>query len=264
MANDEWVRAAMTDDMMVVELLLRLKQAQAASPAKYTAVFLLKWGMRQPRTRLAMRCGGVERRKEDDSSIRCSPTTPLSWSGGGGEASPSGTADGFEETSRHNSRSPPGSRSKITSTSEATSVSLKRSRKKKTFSELKEEENLLLKERIHLKKELAISRATFKKQRATNENLKRIKLDLGSQPANNSYSIFNEQEKRNCCQKENSEAPPKPRHTSGENQSLSYSSEAHKAVSIQDQSFLLPDLNMMPLEEDSTSEIAWNEMMKIS
>ncbi|KAF5726262.1 hypothetical protein HS088_TW23G01004 [Tripterygium wilfordii] len=149
MAKDEWVRAAMTDDMVVVELLVRLKQAQAASPGKYAAVFPFKWGMRQPRSRLAMRCGGVERRKEGDSSTRCSPTTPLSWSGGGGDASPSGTADGLEETSR----SPSGFRSKIASTSEATtSITLRRKRNKKAFSELKEEEILLLKERIHLKK----------------------------------------------------------------------------------------------------------------
>ncbi|XP_038698704.1 transcription factor MYB101-like [Tripterygium wilfordii] len=40
MAKDEWVRAAMTDDMVVVELLVR--------------VFLLKWGMRQPGMRLAV------------------------------------------------------------------------------------------------------------------------------------------------------------------------------------------------------------------
>ncbi|KAF5743343.1 hypothetical protein HS088_TW09G01411 [Tripterygium wilfordii] len=254
MAKDEWVRAAMTDDMVVVELLVRLKQAQADSPTMCAAVFPLKWGMRQPRSRLAMRCDGVERRKEGDSSTRCSPTTPLSWSGRGGEASPSGTADGLEETSRQNSRSPSGSRSKITSTSEATSITLKRSRKKKTFSELKEEENLLLKERIHLKKELAILRATFMKQRATNDNLKRMKLDLGFQPVMNSSSISNEEDNGNCCQNKNSEAPSMPRIPIGENHSLSYSSEVHKDVSILEPSFSLPDLNMMPLEEDSTFE----------
>jgi hypothetical protein len=31
MAKDEWVRAAMTDDAVVVELLVGLKQSQAAS-----------------------------------------------------------------------------------------------------------------------------------------------------------------------------------------------------------------------------------------
>jgi hypothetical protein len=31
MARDEWVRAAMTDDAVVVELLVGLKQSQAAS-----------------------------------------------------------------------------------------------------------------------------------------------------------------------------------------------------------------------------------------
>jgi hypothetical protein len=31
MARDEWIRAAMTDDAVVVELLVGLKQSQAAS-----------------------------------------------------------------------------------------------------------------------------------------------------------------------------------------------------------------------------------------
>ncbi|KAF5726261.1 hypothetical protein HS088_TW23G01003 [Tripterygium wilfordii] len=100
-------------------------------------------------------------------------------------------------------------------------------------------------------------RATFKKQRATNENLKRIKVDLGFQPAKNPNSIFNEQEKVTCCQKKHSEAPLLPRHATGENHPLSYSSEAQKNVSIQGPSFVLPDLNMMPLEEDSTSEAVY-------
>ncbi|CAN1287864.1 hypothetical protein LINPERPRIM_LOCUS19750 [Linum perenne] len=111
----------MTDDTVVVELLVRLKQSQATAPASSCgAVIPLRWGLRLPRSKSAaaaasasggsMRCDVVSRRKEGDSSTRCSPTTPLSWSGGGGAESPSAAADGYEETSH---RSPSGSRSKV-------------------------------------------------------------------------------------------------------------------------------------------------------
>lgn len=118
MVKDDWIRAAMTDDGVVVELLVRLKQAQAAAPAKPQAVIPLRWGLRLPRSKAATavssgRCDVVCRRKDGDSSARCSPTTPLSWSGGGGAASPSATADGFEDTSPHVSRSLTSARSKV-------------------------------------------------------------------------------------------------------------------------------------------------------
>lgn len=101
-----------------MELLVRLKQAQAAAPAKPQAVIPLRWGLRLPRSKAATavssgRCDVVCRRKDGDSSARCSPTTPLSWSGGGGAASPSATADGFEDTSPHISRSLTSARSKV-------------------------------------------------------------------------------------------------------------------------------------------------------
>ncbi|KAK7261991.1 hypothetical protein RIF29_28318 [Crotalaria pallida] len=54
----------------------------------------------------------------------------------------------------------------------------KKLRRKKTLAELKEEENLLLQERRSLTNELASLRATVEKHRATNESLKRMKLDL--------------------------------------------------------------------------------------
>ncbi|KAK8513539.1 hypothetical protein V6N12_052721 [Hibiscus sabdariffa] len=184
--KDEWVRTAMTDDNVVVELLVRLKQARTSPPAPKPVVAGLKWGIRQPRSKaLSMGCD-AKRDGDFNVSNRRSPTTPLSWSGGGGSASPS-TADGFEETSKQVSRFPPAapSRSKGTAANETTSTTTKRSRRKKTFAELKEEENLLLKERVSLKKEMASMRATCKEQRARNENLKRIKLDLNLQLAKN-------------------------------------------------------------------------------
>ncbi|CAN1148593.1 hypothetical protein LINPERPRIM_LOCUS38208 [Linum perenne] len=108
------------DDTMVVELLVHLKQSHATAPASGGgAVIPLRWGLRLARSNSSaaasasagsMRCDVVSRMKEGDSSTRCSPTTPLSWSGGGGAESPSVAADGYEETSH---RSPPGSRSKV-------------------------------------------------------------------------------------------------------------------------------------------------------
>ncbi|GMI92465.1 hypothetical protein HRI_002915800 [Hibiscus trionum] len=234
--KDEWVRAAMTDDNVVVELLVRLKQAQAAPPAPKSAAVALKWGIRQPRSRpMSMRCD-AKRDGDFNASTRRSPTTPLSWSGGGGAASPS-AADGFEETSKQVSRLPPAalSRSKGTAGNETTSTTTKRSRRKKTFAELKEEENVLLKERVSLKKEIASMRATCKEQRARNEDLKRMKLDLNLQIAkNDSEEVLSSQ----------------PSHAVEDRKEILDSSSVGKAV--------LPDLNMMPVEDDSVTETFYN------
>ncbi|KAJ1376976.1 hypothetical protein SESBI_49379 [Sesbania bispinosa] len=64
-------------------------------------------------------------------------------------------------------------------------VTTRKSRRKKTLAELKEEESLLLKERRSLKNELASLRLIVEKRRATNESLKRMKLDLESQQNSN-------------------------------------------------------------------------------
>ncbi|EOY29384.1 hypothetical protein QUC31_020822 [Theobroma cacao] len=268
MVKDEWVRAAMTDDNVVVELLVRLKQAQAVPSAPKSAVAALRWGMRQPRSKsMSMRC---DAKKDGDFNVgtRGSPTTPLSWSGGGGAASPS-TAGGFEETSRHALRSPPAapSRSKGTAAAnETTSTSTKRTRRKKTFAELKEEETLLLKERVYLKKEIASMRATCKEQRVRNENLKRIKLDLNFHTAKNSSLIVDEPEEKVPCSKFCQRVPSSldyiptttlPSHSLDDRKPLLDSCDAGKADSSGDSYFLLPDLNMMPAEDDSGTEMLY-------
>lgn len=123
--KDDWVVAAMTEDDMVVELLLRLKHAGtvvADNPALNLPP--LRWGIRQRRSRSSRFGGGggvLVSLKKDVDSARASPKTPLSWSGGsgsgGGSASPSAaTADGFEDTSRQASCSTStGSGSKVPS-----------------------------------------------------------------------------------------------------------------------------------------------------
>ncbi|CAK9169744.1 unnamed protein product [Ilex paraguariensis] len=205
MSDQEWVKAAMTDDSMVVELLVTLNQA---TPPPKTAL-PLEWTVRQPRSKTMT----------VKSTTRASPTTPLSWSGatsfsggaGSGSGSGSGGAidGGLEESSRPLPKRSVGSdttRSKvrvcalfllfffsgivsfidivitspvagdITGTSERTTS--KRSRKKKTLAELKEEEVLQLKEKRRLTRELACICSTLEKQRATNESLKRMKYDV--------------------------------------------------------------------------------------
>ncbi|EEF46908.1 uncharacterized protein LOC8274217 [Ricinus communis] len=272
MGKDEWVRAAMTDDRVVVELLVRLKQApDEAVSSKPQPVIPLRWGLRLPRSRPAtasassLRCDNnnndvvlVSTRKDGDSSTRCSPTTPLSWSGGGGSASPSATADGFEETSR---RSSPAVRSKVTAETASTTTNTKRSKRKKTFAELRIEEGLLMKEKMHLKKELASLNATFNEQRSRNENLKRIKLDLNLQYAENSSSARDEMEEAICSRSHQREPSSSnqiisilPMYAKGDDNTQSGSCQTHEAVSDHDKSFLLPDLNMMPTEEDPATE----------
>ncbi|WCJ30358.1 hypothetical protein M5689_011923 [Euphorbia peplus] len=235
--KDDWVIAAMTDDNVVVDLLVRLKQP------KPQPVIPLRWGLRLPRSKppsqpsLSLRCDIKPRDTDRDFPARFSPTTPLSWSCGGG-------AGGSEETSSSRrvsrSRSPNGDddgavRSKGTTNAESasTATTTKRSKRKKTYSELKEEEDLLMKESIHLREEIANLNATFKQQTARNDDLKRIKVDLNLQ-----------------CVKLSSFAPEGPTPIYSQQNGR----DSGSCDSNHDRSFLLPDLNSMPLEEDLSSE----------
>lgn len=229
MMKDEWIRAAMTDDSMVVQLLVRLKQAHSSPPSKSPVLLTpFKWGLRLPRSRPALRCDAVASRKEGDST-RGSPTTPLSWSGGA-----SHSTDGFETSSLPTNRSP-AARSKGTATSETAATTSRRSRKKKTFAELKEEESLLMKERIYLKRDLASLRATVKEERAKNERFKKLKLDLGLKFPNKSTTYG----EAHC------DEVPQP------DSCISREEDAS-----QERYFVLPDLNMMPSEVDFGSEMS--------
>ncbi|KAL5559713.1 hypothetical protein UlMin_035924 [Ulmus minor] len=256
MVKDEWMRAAMSDDMLVVELLVRLKQSQAASPLKSpqpppipqpATMLPFSWSVRMPRSR-PLRCdsAAVSQRKHGDST-RCSPTTPLSWSGG---ASPSATADGFEESSKP-------TRSKGTATNESASTINRRSRKKKTFAELKDEEGSLLKERAYLKRELAKLRATCKGHRVENESLKRIKIDMGLhsakhvKPEGQGRTASSQPHKRATSALDNV-SYNLPRQASHNDHLQSDScGDASETTSKRDSFFLLPDLNSMPSEEEA-------------
>ncbi|KAK4267625.1 hypothetical protein QN277_024378 [Acacia crassicarpa] len=182
MCDDDWVKLAMSDDSLVVDVLLHLQQAPPPTTTtnnNYSSCLHLNWTVRQRRSRSAPRHVGLSANKKDEPT-RASPTTPLSWSGA---TSPSGgggggaAADGSEESTRH-TKPLKTSRSKVANPSETTTT--KRSRRKKTLAELKEEESLLLKERKNLKSELASLRHTLVEHRATNERLKRLKVDWES------------------------------------------------------------------------------------
>ncbi|XP_058195808.1 uncharacterized protein LOC131312091 isoform X3 [Rhododendron vialii] len=184
MSDEDWVKAAMTDDSVVVELLFRLHRSTPPPPSKKGShpSRPLEWSVRQRRSKPIPHQAAEKKRKKPAPTARDSPTTPLSWSGGatsvsGGCSASAAAADGFEESSVSPAKRTDAARSKVTATNETTTN--KRAKKKKqTLAELKEEEILLVKERRHLKRELATLRATVEKQRATNESLKRLKTLL--------------------------------------------------------------------------------------
>ncbi|XP_057739384.1 uncharacterized protein LOC130956365 [Arachis stenosperma] len=219
MAKDEWVTTAMTDDTLVVNILLRLKNSLSDENNSNSKLLPFTWGLRQPRSCSRSRTTPPTSRCCDAAaSTRRSPTTPLSWSG---------TADGYEDSTRNNV-----ARSKGTATTTATSgytvnssIPTSKCRRKKTFAELKEQETSLLKERTYLKKEIEHLNANFEAQRAQNETLKRIKRDMSLKHQKNPSSKSDEE-----CYKPSLGALVE--------------TKSHAA------SFLIPDLNMMPCDDE--------------
>ncbi|KAA8541962.1 hypothetical protein F0562_023114 [Nyssa sinensis] len=253
MSDDEWVKAAMTDDSMVVKLLIRLHHA--TPPKRDSPALPLDWSVRQRRSKPMLHA--------KKPTARASPTTPLSWSGATSHSG--GAVDGSEESSRTPAKRSDATRSKVTAASEGTTT--KRSRKKKTLAELKEDEMLLLKERRHLKRELATLRVTLEKQRATNESLKRLKIDLQSQPVKERGTTVASEEAATDQTQENvvasgpipSMLPPTVTgdhlDASGEPFPLKGLLEVQKEVPKQETAFMLPDLNL-PLEGHPSSEVS--------
>ncbi|GMG98963.1 hypothetical protein Nepgr_000803 [Nepenthes gracilis] len=234
--KDEWFLAAMTDDSVVAELLLGLKQSDSdpSRPKRPPSPFQpLDWGLRQPRSKAMPSKRGLH-------PTRRSPTTPLSWSAGGGASH----SDGYEESSGPYARFPT-VRSKNVGTNNIVVAALrKRMKRKKTFAELKEEESSLLKERSFLKRELATLRVTLKEQRSVNETLKRMKIDFCVESeTTKSGEMLNETDVSTL------EAAPSnvPKHIACNDDQ---DSEADRSSTIEQHAiFALPDLNMIPEEE---------------
>uniref|UniRef100_A0A7N0T9Y2 Uncharacterized protein n=1 Tax=Kalanchoe fedtschenkoi TaxID=63787 RepID=A0A7N0T9Y2_KALFE len=258
--DDDWAAAAMAEDALVVDMLLRLKRStRHGRPwAGRLAADLAPagWGATQPRSSSAsagVHSGAKRSEERIGRSRRCSPSTPLSWSGGSG-----GGVDGCEASCLPAANRSPSSRSKITlAGSEVNGASSSKARKKKTYAELSEEEDMLLKERMHLNQELAMLGATVMEQRAENENLKRIKLDLSTQlmknnqcPASAAAGGAGDAPSRQAVIEAVPSAFIPSRHTPS---STSCKPESDIILPAQKrENFVLPDLNMMPSELDST------------
>ncbi|KAK4427956.1 hypothetical protein Salat_1564600 [Sesamum alatum] len=245
-ADEEWVKAAMTDDMMVVELLLRLHHAPRRQPplkpAAVAGALPLEWSVRQRRSKSV----SVNNHPKKPAH-RASPTTPLSWSGAtsfsGGSAGAGGV--GSEESSRPIPlKLSNAARSKVNADSDKTTS--KRSRKKKTLVELKDEESWLLKERIDLKRQMAALRMDLERQKATNEKLKRMKIEL--QPHLNRESTSAAEESTSGQPQQDLATIMMPPVVSINDGSLQ--SPTSNAEAASDAKFALPDLNI-PFDEPS-------------
>ena len=86
MSDEDWVKAALTDDSLVGKLLVRLHHAPPPKRDSHLAP-PLEWTVRQRRSKPVM----ILTNKKP--TPRASPTTPLSWSGG------ATSVDGSEESS---------------------------------------------------------------------------------------------------------------------------------------------------------------------
>ncbi|KAM3306066.1 putative protein isoform X1 [Capsicum chacoense] len=254
--KDDWVSAALSDDAVVVELLYRLKHhhhPSSSSKSLHLTLPLNGWGRHKPRSKPSS-LSSIK--KAYTITTRCSPTTPLSWSGG--TASPSD--GGYDESSRPLSSdlSSP-FRSKGTFTCDTSNISSscssKRSKKKRVqiFTQLKEEENLLLKERVHLKRELASIHVTLNEQRIKSENLKRIKFDLNIQSSNDIITAESVSNRCNLLEPSRTDCTDSllSRHTI-DNDLVSFDSRGVENLMTENQNrgFFLPDLNAMPSEDE--------------
>ncbi|GAU27842.1 hypothetical protein TSUD_114220 [Trifolium subterraneum] len=176
----------------------------------------LHWTTRQPRSKSIP--------LKQDYSTRASPNTPLSWS--------AATSPSDEST---------------------LPTKLSQSSRSKTLAELKEEESLLSKERRNLKNELASLRLTIEKERATNESLKRMKLDFESrQNSNNATTSNSSQFVEAVCCPSNSISPKIVQHKVLIDDSHVNAANAPpkvQEIGKQEPKFVLPDLNLL-VEED--------------
>ncbi|KFK32588.1 hypothetical protein AALP_AA6G262900 [Arabis alpina] len=257
--EEEWVTAALTDDQMVVELLLRLKHGGTVKSEDNQSANLppLRWGIRQRRSRPSRLGIGIGFMKKETDSDRASPMTPLCWSGGSGSGgSSAATADCFEDTSRQSTCSTStGSGSKaLHGANEITSSCSKRSnKKKKTFLELKDAEKLQLKERFDLEQKIANVQATYEERSAKNKGLKRIKLEYSDRvktiPISSKSNLLDETRKRRCFASYISQ-----KHNISLVKDVSESYRARNETTRYEEKgfFFAPDLNMTPTEEDDT------------
>ncbi|KAI3823533.1 hypothetical protein L1987_04972 [Smallanthus sonchifolius] len=95
MTKDHWLQSALTNDVLVAELLLRLKHSSdsdslrapppPATARAITSIVPPRWGHRKNRSKSTAPTATVANGYGKEH--RGSPTTHLSWSGGGGSTS---------------------------------------------------------------------------------------------------------------------------------------------------------------------------------
>ncbi|KAK7260925.1 hypothetical protein RIF29_27226 [Crotalaria pallida] len=270
--DDDWKRAALADSSFVAEFLLRLKRgtvlepkSSVPPPPRFSA-----WGSKRPRTNLTAASRPVNRngnsgavvvasRKKGDAAVstRCSPTTPLSWSGSGSPSSTAAAAaadGGFEESSRHTGQSNHAATRSKGAVKAAiveyvdNSTSTKNCKRKKTYAELVEEENSLLQEREYLREEIANRKAAFDARRTRNESLKKLKLDLDSRPRDKPNSSTDEHPSALPDQQQHGKIPSVALTSAVEDDTRPQTADS-KAIRTE-----IPDLNMMPSEDDSFTD----------
>lgn len=106
MGDNDWVKLAMDDDSVVVDLLMCLHHSTPSPPKREKnskALLPLEWRVRQRRSK------PIPHPKAKKPTPTASPTTPLSWSGA---TSVSG-GDGLEESSQSPPKRPESTRSKV-------------------------------------------------------------------------------------------------------------------------------------------------------
>ncbi|KAL8216823.1 hypothetical protein R6Q57_023660 [Mikania cordata] len=230
--TDYWLQSALTNDVFVAELLLRVKHSSdsisdldslrapppTATTTSITAILPPRWGHRRYRSKstASTTAGGKEHRG--------SPTTHLSWSGGS-------ISDGFDESSRPSDLLSGGRSVKVNEGPSTSSYN--KFEKRKSFVEHKDEESSLYIEKTRKNMETSMQIALIQPT-ATSENLKRTKIELDHNQKNKTWVMAMGEHER------------KMKFPSVVTQSCRVEAETEGLQ----RGFVLPDLNMIPDEGD--------------
>ncbi|KAM7258405.1 hypothetical protein ACFE04_014146 [Oxalis oulophora] len=250
---DDWMTQAESDNSVVAEILLRLRQPQPQPPPLVDRK--LEWSVRQRRSRPA-----VLVRKNEEKPTRASPSTPLSWSDGNNSLSTSGGGGGgvaVEETSLDGPTTIGNVRSKLAVANE--SINTKRSRRKKTLAQLRDEESFLLDERRELRSKLTSVYRKIEELRGSNENLKKMKsegtLKIASSPVASEETISDQLQQMDADKDQECSNSATSAIFNNSNLSLAIKSpKVERETSCKEYSFVLPDLNL-PFEDGSEPSI---------
>lgn len=125
----------------------------------------------------------------------------------------------------------------------------KRFKRRKALADLRVEESVLLKERLHLKKELDSLHATFKEQTTNNQKLKKIKLNLNSDASSDRVRDESKPVASNQWCRDADPTPDNILPATSPIQTVPGLQETQETNSMESGGFFLPDLNMIPAED---------------